>query len=184
MFVGRLSSRVHVITPSDKCRFLNISCPFSSSTLQSKDTESGINNGNKKDVPIQTILKNPIVAQLWKARHEAKQRLSLTDSTQQGGSSQTTELTKAAAALLHQGKLPSIAKGKPASESETTIEYPFESDEFLRETYVNPWGTMRFGKVLEDLDALAGNIAFNHVVGNPLIVTAGVDRIRIRNQRG
>ena len=28
--------------------------------------------------------------------------------------------------------------------------------------------------------ALAGNIAFNHVEGNPLIVTAGVDRIRVR----
>lgn len=41
---------------------------------------------------------------------------------------------------------------------------------------------MRFGKILEDLDALAGNIAFNHVHGNPLIVTAGVDRIRLRNQ--
>ncbi|KAL7463756.1 hypothetical protein ACHAXS_004111 [Conticribra weissflogii] len=41
---------------------------------------------------------------------------------------------------------------------------------------------MRFGKILEDLDALAGNIAFNHVHGNPLIVTAGVDRIRIRQR--
>lgn len=41
---------------------------------------------------------------------------------------------------------------------------------------------MRFGKILEDLDALAGNIAFNHVDGNPLIVTAGVDRIRIRQR--
>lgn len=39
---------------------------------------------------------------------------------------------------------------------------------------------MRFGKILEDLDALAGNIAFRHVEGNPLIVTAGVDRIRLR----
>lgn len=35
---------------------------------------------------------------------------------------------------------------------------------------------------MEDLDALAGNIAFNHVFGNPLIVTAAVDRIRIRNR--
>jgi hypothetical protein len=40
---------------------------------------------------------------------------------------------------------------------------------------------------LEDLDALAGNIAFNHIVleGNdllPLIVTAGVDRIRVRQR--
>mmetsp|Transcript_7964 Transcript_7964/g.12302 ORF Transcript_7964/g.12302 Transcript_7964/m.12302 type:complete len:329 (-) Transcript_7964:82-1068(-) len=39
---------------------------------------------------------------------------------------------------------------------------------------------MRFGRILEDLDALAGNIAFHHVDGNPLIVTAAVDRIRLR----
>lgn len=35
-------------------------------------------------------------------------------------------------------------------------------------------------QILEDLDALAGNIAFHHVFGTPLIVTAGVDRIRLR----
>lgn len=39
------------------------------------------------------------------------------------------------------------------------------------------------GKILEDLDALAGNIAFNHVQGvHVMIVTAGVDRIRIRER--
>jgi acyl-coenzyme A thioesterase 9 len=39
---------------------------------------------------------------------------------------------------------------------------------------------MRFGKVLEDLDALAGNIAFAHVQDpNLTLVTASVDRIRL-----
>lgn len=44
-------------------------------------------------------------------------------------------------------------------------------------------GTMRFGKVLEDLDALAGNIAFHHVVGGEdvMLVTAAVDRIALRD---
>jgi acyl-coenzyme A thioesterase 9 len=37
-------------------------------------------------------------------------------------------------------------------------------------------------QILEDLDALAGNIAFQHVFGTPLIVTAGVDRIRLRKR--
>lgn len=37
-------------------------------------------------------------------------------------------------------------------------------------------------QVLEDLDAMAGNIAFHHVYGTPLIVTAGVDRIRLRRR--
>jgi acyl-coenzyme A thioesterase 9 len=59
------------------------------------------------------------------------------------------------------------------------IMYEFSKDQFLLETYRNPYGEMRFGKILEDLDALAGNIAFNHVEGNALIVTAGVDRIRL-----
>jgi acyl-coenzyme A thioesterase 9 len=45
---------------------------------------------------------------------------------------------------------------------------------------------MRIGKLLEDLDALAGNIAFYHVRNEdnaaalPLIVTASVDRIRLK----
>ena len=148
------------------------------------------NNGGDatSDVPVHANLKNPIVAQLWKARHEAKQRLSLTDQTQQGGGSQTTDLTKAAAAVLKEAKkespktADSSIVGKPPSVSETSIEYPFSTDEYLSETYRNPWGEMRFGKILEDLDALAGNIAFSHVDGNPLIVTAGVDRIRLRHQ--
>lgn len=42
--------------------------------------------------------------------------------------------------------------------------------------------TSNSGKILEDLDALAGNIAFNHVQGNAMIVTAGVDRIRVRER--
>ena len=37
-------------------------------------------------------------------------------------------------------------------------------------------------QILEDLDALAGNIAFHHVYGAPLIVTASVDRIRLRQR--
>jgi len=134
-------------------------------------------------------LKNPIVQKLWIARNEAKQRTSLTDSTQSGGNSQTTDMTKAAAAILkdaqqNQGAGATTAskkEGKHPKESETDIDYPFSQDEFLLETYRNPWGEMRFGKILEDLDALAGNIAFNHVEGNPLIVTAAVDRIRLKH---
>lgn len=42
---------------------------------------------------------------------------------------------------------------------------------------------MRFGKILEDLDALAGNIAFAHVQDpHTILVTASVDRIRIQHQ--
>jgi acyl-coenzyme A thioesterase 9 len=60
---------------------------------------------------------------------------------------------------------------------------PFSTDIVLREQYVNYHGGLRFGKILEDLDAMAGNIAHCHADDNnpttrPLtIVTASVDRI-------
>ncbi len=40
-----------------------------------------------------------------------------------------------------------------------------------------------YGKILEDFDAFAGNIAFHHVAGNttmPMLVTAAVDRIALQ----
>jgi hypothetical protein len=36
------------------------------------------------------------------------------------------------------------------------VTYNFDTDEFLRDSYANPWGFMRKGKLLEDMDALAG----------------------------
>jgi acyl-coenzyme A thioesterase 9 len=50
--------------------------------------------------------------------------------------------------------------------------------------YRNPWNRLRIGRVLEDLDSLAGNIAFAHCDdGNPLthmplLVTAAVEQIK------
>jgi acyl-coenzyme A thioesterase 9 len=115
---------------------------------------------NEKDastakIPIQGQFKNPIVAKLWAMRQEMKEK----------------ERT---------GMEISPATSKTPSQSATAISYPFSTDEFLLESYRNPWGEMRFGRILEDLDALAGNIAFHHVQGNALIVTAGVDRITVR----
>lgn len=54
----------------------------------------------------------------------------------------------------------------------------------FREQYTNPFGFIRIGRIVEDLDALAGNIAFEHCDdGDPetmphLLVTASVDRIK------
>lgn len=99
-------------------------------------------------------LKGPIVNRLWTAR--------------------------AAAKLAVEGLQIDMERPRPPSESVTKISYDFSKDEFLREAYRNPWGQMRFGKVLEDLDALAGNIAFAHVQDPKVtIVTASVDRIRL-----
>ena len=98
--------------------------------------------------------KGPIVAQLWDLRLKAKQKAA----------SETIDMDRP----------------RPPSESMTKINYDFKDDEFLMERYRNPFGHLRFGKVLEDLDALAGNIAYAHVQDPVVnIVTASVDRIRL-----
>ena len=98
--------------------------------------------------------KGPIVNQLWDLRLEAKQKAA--------------------------SKTIDMERPRPPSESMTKITYDFQDDEFLMERYRNPFGHLRFGKVLEDLDALAGNIAYNHVQDPKVnIVTASVDRIRL-----
>ncbi|RKP21406.1 Thioesterase/thiol ester dehydrase-isomerase, partial [Rozella allomycis CSF55] len=57
----------------------------------------------------------------------------------------------------------------------------FEINETLREEYVNVYGGLRFGRIMEDLDAVAGSIAYLHCDSfhhqQLVIVTASVDRI-------
>ncbi|BFZ61822.1 hypothetical protein YB2330_002898 [Saitoella coloradoensis] len=66
---------------------------------------------------------------------------------------------------------------------------PFAEDDALLDQYVNAYGLLRMGQLLEDLDSLAGVIAYKHVTPPasqrqadyvpPAIVTASVDRISI-----
>ena len=74
------------------------------------------------------------------------------------------------------------ASERPPSSSLVKLDYPFSTDETLRSVYVNPWGKIRIGNVLEDLDSLAGSVAFRHSHRHgqtvPLLVTAAVDEIR------
>jgi len=65
------------------------------------------------------------------------------------------------------------------------IRYNFAGSEDLRHEYVANTGRVRIGKLLEDLDALAGNVAFDWCQPvrsrdgrDVLLVTAAVDRIR------
>ena len=58
----------------------------------------------------------------------------------------------------------------------------FKSNPLVREDYLNHNGGVRIGKILEDLDALAGSISYLHCsekmkAGEVVIVTASVDRI-------
>ncbi|KAI9081951.1 hypothetical protein K1719_036213 [Acacia pycnantha] len=75
---------------------------------------------------------------------------------------------------------------KTPSHGRTSIFYNFSSDYVLREQYRNPWNQIRMGKLVEDLDALAGTIAFKHSCNEdgttrPLIlVTASVDKMVLK----
>lgn len=66
------------------------------------------------------------------------------------------------------------------------ILYNFSSDYILREQYRDAWNEVRIGKLLEDLDALAGTISVKHCSDDdsttrPLyLVTASVDKIVIK----
>uniref|UniRef100_A0ACD5XXW7 Uncharacterized protein n=1 Tax=Avena sativa TaxID=4498 RepID=A0ACD5XXW7_AVESA len=72
---------------------------------------------------------------------------------------------------------------KTPAQSRTTIVYKFAADDILREQYRDPWNQVRIGKMLEDLDALAGTIAVKHCSDEDsttrplLLVTASVDKM-------
>lgn len=72
---------------------------------------------------------------------------------------------------------------KPPSASHMSIALPVSSDADIHDQYANFRGGIQFGKLLEDIDAFAGNIAFLHCDdGNPetkqhRLVTASVDRL-------
>ncbi|KAL7106410.1 hypothetical protein ACP275_07G111700 [Erythranthe tilingii] len=75
---------------------------------------------------------------------------------------------------------------KTPAKSRTSILYKFSSDYILREQYRNPWSEIRLGKLLEDLDALAGTISFKHCACEDsstrslILVTASVDKMVLR----
>ncbi|KAJ1665033.1 hypothetical protein EV178_003599 [Coemansia sp. RSA 1646] len=75
---------------------------------------------------------------------------------------------------------------KRISDSFTETYLPFKDNLALREEYINYYGDIRLGKVLEDLDRLAGAVAYKHASDSngdlaPIIfVTAAVDRIDLK----
>ncbi|RPA78261.1 Thioesterase/thiol ester dehydrase-isomerase [Ascobolus immersus RN42] len=68
---------------------------------------------------------------------------------------------------------------KRMGDSLVTFSLPFRKDEWLVDSYVNANGQLRLGSLFEDLDALAGQIAYQHTGPGPTTVTAAVDRISI-----
>jgi acyl-coenzyme A thioesterase 9 len=72
---------------------------------------------------------------------------------------------------------------KRISDSFCEVLLPFRTDATLLEEYVSMHGGLRFGKLLEDLDALAASIAYLHCDDAGLtLVTAAVDRIDLLKQ--
>ncbi|KAL3828442.1 hypothetical protein ACJIZ3_017244 [Penstemon smallii] len=108
---------------------------------------------------------SPVTNALWEARSSLFERQT-----------NTSENT------LSQNELIS----KPPSKSRTSILYKFSTDYILREQYRNPWNEIRTGKLLEDLDALAGTISFKHCSSDDsstrslILVTASVDKMVLR----
>lgn len=86
---------------------------------------------------------SPVTNALWEARSSIFERLS---DAPLDPSPQTDLITKT------------------PSKSRTIVLYKFSSDYVLREQYRNPWNEIRMGKLLEDLDALAGTISFKVVL--------------------
>uniref|UniRef100_A0A453LCI4 HotDog ACOT-type domain-containing protein n=1 Tax=Aegilops tauschii subsp. strangulata TaxID=200361 RepID=A0A453LCI4_AEGTS len=107
---------------------------------------------------------SPVTNALWEARSSIFERKMDAGGNADAGP-QTELLTK-----------------KPA-QSRTSIVYKFAADDILREQYRDPWNEVRVGKLLEDLDALAGTIAVKHCSDGDsttrplLLVTASVDKM-------
>lgn len=110
--------------------------------------------------------------ELWKRRLQAKQRAAA-----------EAELAAATSAEApRQREL--VTKTPWDSAASVTYEFSKPDKAALTDRYCNPWGLFRVGRLLEDLDALAGTVAYEHCrSANPLdkdlhIVTASVDRIK------
>jgi acyl-coenzyme A thioesterase 9 len=74
---------------------------------------------------------------------------------------------------------------KKPRDSLITLDFPFSTDEKLRDIYITQNNGMRIGRLLEDLDSFAGEVAYKHADGfsnaRPItIVTASVDRIELQ----
>ncbi|MQM08869.1 hypothetical protein Taro_041730 [Colocasia esculenta] len=108
---------------------------------------------------------SPVTQALWEARSSIFE--SLTDPSRDG-------------------LPPGEPLTKTPSQSRTSIAYHFSKDYILREQYRDPWNEVRIGKLLEDLDALAGTIAVKHCSNNDsttrplLLVTASVDKMVLK----
>ncbi|VVT46288.1 uncharacterized protein SAPINGB_P001139 [Magnusiomyces paraingens] len=75
-----------------------------------------------------------------------------------------------------------VTKKSPKDSFSYTI-LPFKSDEWFLDGYINAFGRLRIGQLFQDLDSLAGIIAYRHCSpALPVIVTASVDRVFMKKR--
>lgn len=75
-----------------------------------------------------------------------------------------------------------VAERSP-SDSFSYVILPFKNDEWFLDAYINAYGRLRIGQIFQDLDALAGVIAYKHCSpAQPVIVTASVDRVYMKKR--
>lgn len=158
-------------TPSDPMEPNSISSdtiPVVSSVSRPGEAPKPIDAGSSIRKPISLwpgMYHSPVTNALWEARSNIFERLS----------------NAPVDAPPQKELIP-----KTPSMSRTSILYQLSSDYILREQYRNPWNEIRMGKLLEDLDALAGTISFKHCSNDdsttrPLIlVTASVDKMVLK----
>ncbi|KAK9767739.1 hypothetical protein K7432_002214 [Basidiobolus ranarum] len=85
----------------------------------------------------------------------------------------------------NQDYVPRKVTMKRMEDSAVEVFLPFKSNPQLAEQYINTYGGVRLGKVLEDLDRLAASVAYKHNDDgcggwqSLVIMTAAVDRIDI-----
>lgn len=107
----------------------------------SSDAVDGSGNSTSSRKPISLwpgMHHSPVTTALWEARSSIFERLL---DPPKDAPPQSELLTKT------------------PSQSRTIVIYNFSSDFILREQYRDPWNEVRIGKLLEDLDALAGTIS-------------------------
>lgn len=84
----------------------------------------------------------------------------------------STIFEKPVSSVPSQSQTQFVGIAKTPSQSRTSIFYNFSSDYLLREQYRNPWNQIRMGKLVEDLDALAGTVAFKVTFQSILILVS------------
>ncbi|RXH97917.1 hypothetical protein DVH24_010242 [Malus domestica] len=129
--------------------------------------QDGPNGSTRKPISLWPgMYQSPVTNALWEARSKIFERFFLDPRKDAPPQSE----------LLN----------KTPSQSRTKILYNFSTDYILREQYRDPWNEVRIGKLLEDLDALAGTITVKHCCDDDgttrplLLVTASVDKIVLK----